>query len=96
MTIALEFCRESGNLAALGTDTLFTLDGRWGTYRRREAIYDRVAELRESYPGKYGNIHFVGYNVMGTHNYTPNHLDARMSDRTPPTWVTAPEYRYGN
>jgi len=88
ITIALEFRRETGNLAALGTDTLMGLDGRFGTARRKEAIYAKVAELRKIYPGKYGDIHFVGYNVMGHSDYSrPDRIDARMSDRNPPAWV---------
>jgi hypothetical protein len=87
--IALEFKRSSGEFAALGTDTLVTLDMRWGPFNTAQHIYGEVARLRHTYPEKYSNLWFVGYNVMGMSDYRPDRLDVRMSDRTPPSWVTA-------
>ena len=89
--IALEFRHQPGNLAANGTDVLMYLDGRWGTARRREAIYAKVAALREG-PRRnaYRNQHFVGFTVMGTGDYSRPEPHVKMSDREPPAWVARP------
>jgi hypothetical protein len=88
-TVWLEFKREGATqLAALGTDTTFYIDGRWSWNTTRERIYSRVEELRDTYP-HYREMLFVGitysqhpfYNGKGGAVHT-------MKDRdNPPEWA---------
>jgi hypothetical protein len=89
-TVWLEFRREnSTQLAALGTDTTFYIDGRWSWNTTVEKIHDKLFGLREGhYGGKYRDLLFVGitysqhpfYNGKGGAVHT-------MKDPNPPEWA---------
>lgn len=87
-SIALEFRREGSTmLAAIGTDSVTYLDGRWGAARRAEHIHRKVEELRQLRPAL-RNAHFVGFSILGegrSHDNTNPHV--RMWDENPPAWV---------
>ncbi len=79
-SIALEFARESGSLAAFGTDTITYLDGRWSPATQRAHIYARVAELRKLRGSAYTSVRFVGYSILGHSDYSTRHPHVRMPD----------------
>lgn len=87
-TIFLEFAHEAtpDRPAALGTDVIFHIDGRWGYHRASSEIYKRVAHLRAKRPAL-ANMRFLGYTVSGdSANNWPVH---RMRDIDPPDWAVA-------
>ena len=62
-TVALEFERPDGKLAALGTDTLFHVDGRWSretTHRKMRERADEILRHRKN-----NDLRFVGYTDLG-------------------------------
>jgi hypothetical protein len=91
-TVWLEFKREGASqLAALGTDTTFYIDGRWSWATTLDKIHERIAELRSHLPAdrnKYNDLLFVGitysqypfYNGKGGAVHT-------MQDPNPPEWA---------
>jgi hypothetical protein len=87
-TVWLEFKREGASqLAALGTDSTFYIDGRWSWLTTLDKIHERIAQLREWYP-QYREMLFVGltysqepfYNGKGGAVHT-------MQDPNPPEWA---------
>ena len=62
-TVALEFERPDGGLAALGTDVIFYVDGRWSratTHRKMRERADEILRRRKN-----NDLRFVGYTVLG-------------------------------
>lgn len=84
-TIWLEFKGEGGNLRAFGTEVTFHIDGRWSAMTRVAKIQERLAELREAFPAKYGDVLFVGYTSQGARNACIH----SMTDPQPPRWFTS-------
>lgn len=88
-TVWLEFKRHGADqLAALGTDTTFFIDGRWSAQTTKDKINERIFELRKMWPQKYGNLLFVGI----THSQMPFYNGKggavqTMQDPNPPEWA---------
>lgn len=86
--IALEFARESGNLAANGSDVVMYLDGRWNNASKVNAIWRKIEELRSIRGSSFVNQHFVGYSRLGSgFSFSATAPQVRMSDPNPPAWV---------
>lgn len=83
-TISLEFLHEhSDGLAAMGSDSVTFLDGRWNGLSRTFHIHDKLSELRSQRP-HIADMLFVGYSRLGANDQTLH----RMADPNPPAWAT--------
>ena len=69
-TVALEFERTNNDgtksLAAMGTDTIFRVDGRWKFETFYTAAHERAEQILAG-RGRPNNLQFVGYTPLGTH-----------------------------
>lgn len=87
-TVWLEFKREGATqLAALGSDATFYIDGRWSWVTTLDRIHERIAELRATWP-KYNDLLFVGITYSQTPFYNGKGGAVHtMQDPNPPEWA---------
>ena len=69
-TVALEFERTNNDgtksLAAMGTDVIFHVDGRWKFETFYTAAHERAEQILAGMKHP-NNLRFVGYTPLGTH-----------------------------